>query len=232
MASSAETIREKFKSGVYSIYGVPNVFDMDCAGVYVNESAPYVRLVEAQEDKRGDAALKENTPTSLLRATSHGDWNFRTLLLPTNYFDSREAMEDMIMARGDREAGPYDINAVKISIREAMKAMKVDASCDVDYCLKNKGEVATELNWIIPEDIDASSGLAVKKLEQEIFYRMMCKVFGKEIADDQVEVDGSETLYGKSFMIRDFNVLSFDGNSMFGTARRENDYFVFYYDTS
>lgn len=227
MASSIESILEKFAQGRYSLYSVQSVMSMDTDGVFVNENAPYIDIVQSIENEE---AMKANVLMPRLKASSYGCWTFRALLLPTDYFESRESLDAIVIEKDKREVGTHCIQASKISIREAIEAMRVELSCNVGYCLQNKIELENELDYKLPDDFDANDALALKKFEQEIFYKTMCKVFGSECGDDEVEVDGNETLYEKSFMIRDFNILSFDGNFMLASATRGNYYFVFYFE--
>lgn len=64
-------------------------------------------------------------------------------------------------------------------------------------------------------------------MEQELFYKNMCKIFsnGQESIDDDVVIDGC---HQKIYMIRDFKILSFDANDMYATAKRDNYYLVFF----
>ena len=99
----------------------------------------------------------------------------------------------------------------------------------VDYYLAHQSELEIDLGRQLPPDFDPSDVQAVKKLEQELFYVNMCKIFGKENDDDIVEVDNAEVLYDKSFMLKDFHILTFDGSDIYATAIRDSLYFLFYY---
>ena len=103
----------------------------------------------------------------------------------------------------------YDILFAKISIREAMERMFVECSCDMDCYLTHRSELEVDLGRQLPPDFDPSDVKAVKKLEQELFYINMCKIFGQENDDDLVEVDNAEVFYNKSFMLRDFRFLTY-----------------------
>ena len=74
----------------------------------------------------------------------------------------------------------------------------------------------------------------LKRLEQELFYNQMCELLG-ENEDDYIQKDekalmgSEEMLYEKAYILRNFRMLYDDGNLTFGTARRGNFYFLFYY---
>ena len=57
----------------------------------------------------------------------------------------------------------------------------------------------------------------------------MCKIFGQENDDDLVEVNNDEVLYNKSFMLKDFHILTFDRSDIYATAIRDSFYLLFYY---
>lgn len=229
-AASIELIREKFKTYVYKLYSIPNILYADFKGVFVHESAPYPDIVFELDNPYSETAMKGNLLEPRLKAKSYGDWEFSVIVVPANYFESRDQLEERMMEKSFREVGPHCISASEIPIREAMKAMKVDLSTNLDYCLNNKDQIESDLNCKIPHDLEMNNELAVKRLEQEIFYKMMCKIFGRESADDQVVVDGNEQLYEKSFLVRDFSILSFDGNGMIAAATRGDYYLLFFFE--
>jgi hypothetical protein len=115
----------------------------------------------------------------------------------------------------------------KTSLREALALLSVDLSCNMSYYVANKSELEHDLKRRISADVDLKDDLVLKKLEQELFYNMMIKLFGYlgyQSADDDVQVDGEKILYGKSFMIRYCKLLHDDDNEMVITAQRENFY--------
>jgi hypothetical protein len=110
----------------------------------------------------------------------------------------------------------------KTSLRELLAVLGVDLSCNMSYYLANKSELEKDLKRQIAADVNLEDELVLKKIEQELFYNQMVKLFGTQTADDDVQVDGESILYGKSFMVRDFKKLTSDSNNMLFTAKREN----------
>jgi hypothetical protein len=107
----------------------------------------------------------------------------------------------------------------KTSLKEALARLSVTLSCNMSYYLANKCELDKDLNRQISTDVDLEDELVLKKLEQELFYNMMVKLFGTS-ADDDVHADGGSILHEKSFMISDIKLLDDDGNEMVITAKR------------
>ena len=88
--------------------------------------------------------------------------------------------------------------------------------------------------------IGLNDKVLVKKLEAELFYTLMCKLFGGSEYEEAISVSRPEvddetltTLFDKTFMLNEFHLLSSDDNSYkFATARRGNYYLLFFYVTS
>jgi hypothetical protein len=146
--------------------------------------------------------------------------------LDQSYFESRESLEEAIIEERKREKRSECIEAPKISFKDALKAMKVDLSCNMEYYLANLNELEADLNRPIDINVIIDDKLEMRKLEQELFYKNLCKILsdGEESKDDKVEKDGD---YVKTFMITDFRIFHFDGNNMYATAKRGNYYLVF-----
>ena len=68
-----------------------------------------------------------------------------------------------------------------------------------------------------------------KSAEQELFYKTMCKLFREEVSDDDQLGQHDEHEYDKAYMLKDFRVLSYDGNDTYATAQRGNYYLTFYH---
>jgi hypothetical protein len=80
-------------------------------------------------------------------------------------------------------------------------------------------------------DLDLKNVQALKKIEQELFYSLMVKIFGEDeivSAEDDSKPDNNDTLFEKSFILRDFHQY-LDGNYMYGSARRGDYYLIFNY---
>lgn len=229
-SSSFASAAEKFEKGLYAVSYIPGVLFMDYTGVYVNESAPYPDIVEALERRKRRDPEIDNVLTPKLKATSYGDWFSRVILLHSGYFASRERLDDILIRTDKRKVGPQCISASRISLQSALKAMRVELSINMKYYKENLTEIDTDLGYKVTDSVDFNNDLAVRKLEQELFYKMMCKLCGNENADDHIEVDGKEILFDKTYMIRDFSILSFGDNSMMATATRDDYYMVLLLD--
>ena len=82
----------------------------------------------------------------------------------------------------------------------------MDVSCNMERYLNNREELEKDLNRKVMNECD----LRGEKLEQELFYNLMCKWFGNEsessfdsISDCEIMND---TVYGKAYMLKEFCV--------------------------
>ena len=100
----------------------------------------------------------------------------------------------------------------------------------MDFYLKNTNQLDTDLMRKV-SDLNFKNVQALKKIEQELFYRLMIKIFGEDeivSAEDDSKPDNNDTLFEKSFILRDFHKY-LDGNYMYGSARRGDYYLIFNY---
>ena len=100
----------------------------------------------------------------------------------------------------------------------------------MDFYLKNTNELEKDLMRKV-SNLDLKNEQVYKKIEQELFYRFMIKIFGEDeivSAEDNLKPDNNDTLFEKSFILRDFHQY-LDGNYMYGSARRGDYYLIFNY---
>ena len=93
----------------------------------------------------------------------------------------------------------------------------------MDYYIKNRNEILNDLNRNIL-DIELSDEHMKKKLEEELFYKQMCNLFGESEDDDKSPVNGSN--YEKQFILKDFHIF-YLSETIVGTCKRENYYLLF-----
>lgn len=112
-------------------------------------------------------------------------------------------------------------------MRDAFDSVLLELSCDMDYYVANRIELAADLGRQLSPQDDLSDAQVLKKLEQELFYVNMCKIFGALIDAARIEIDGKEVLFDRAFMLNDLRVLSYESNQIDATAAREDYYFAF-----
>lgn len=222
-----ESIRAKFENYTYDLIKLPLLLSMDREGVFVNKEAPNQDIVNFYENLEQNRQVEDYIKSQKLIANGSSDWGFGARKLPMIYFRSREALEEMLISKQYRTTDKYCIQAARMPIREIMRLFFVSCSSNMDYYLANKNELEADLGRSL--QTDSSNKLEMKRLEQELFYVNMCKIFGTAgNQDDNVQPDGKEVLYDKTYMLKDFSILSFDGNEIHGTAIRGDCYFVFF----
>jgi hypothetical protein len=125
---------------------------------------------------------------------------------------------------------PFNKNFEKVSINKAFQLLNVEVSCNMEYYLNHLDEIEKDLNRKVNEiELKETN----KKLEQELFYNQMCKLFGTEgvpgsydsILDKTIE---PELVYERAYMLKDFRVF-YKMNYHCATAQRGNYYLLFQY---
>jgi hypothetical protein len=203
---------------------------MDLSGVCVNESARHIDVMkELERNKKGTDVVK-NVPTPKLTATGSGDWLAFVTMVHSGYFSSRDRCDELLIPTDQRVETSQCIKANTISLKGALEKMNIELSVNMDYYLQNTSEMDADLGYKVSDRFQLNNKQAMRKLGDELFYKVLCSVFGKESADDQLEVDGEEKLSEKSFVIRDFNILSSCGNCIRATAVRDEYYLLFIHD--
>ena len=215
------TIREKFEKGIYRLNRIPRILSMSPLGVYINKNAPHLNEIENFE------ALKwpeDKILTQKFKVSSYGYWDFMIEMVNSEYFESREIFDKMFVEEDDRTVSDMcGIIIKQISIDEALKTMFIiDMSCNMDYYLSHQDDLENELNRKV--DLENEN---LKKLEKEIFYKQMCNLFGGEEEYDKIQPSNTdETFYEKAFMLRDFCMISNDGNDILASALRGKYYLL------
>ena len=96
----------------------------------------------------------------------------------------------------------------------------------MDYYIKNRNEIIIDLNRNI-SDFELSDEQMKKELEEELFYKQMCNLFGEIEEDDKSTENGSD--YEKQFILQDFHIFYID-ETIVGTCKRGNYYLLFLYE--
>ena len=96
----------------------------------------------------------------------------------------------------------------------------------MDYYIKNRNEILIDSNRNIL-DLELSDEHMKKKLEEELFYKQMCNLFGESEDGDKSSVNGSN--YEKQFILKDFHIFYLTDDTIVGTCKRGNYYLLFMY---
>ncbi|CAF3006029.1 unnamed protein product, partial [Rotaria sp. Silwood2] len=189
------SIKEKFERGIYSLKSVPRILDMDVTGIYINKNGLYPNEVESLEDMDWE---RDKLLTQKLKATSYGDWQFHIGMINTKHFENREKLDDMFVNKSERTISEACKNTERISIQKAIELFGIEFSCDMDWYLKNQNAIEEDLNRKLLS-LDLNDEYLMKKLEQELFYNQMCKLFGGT-EDDHNKPKDDDTIYEKCFI--------------------------------
>ena len=219
------SIKEKFEKNIYKLENCPRILYMkNAGGIFFNKNTPNPDEKEALEKLVWKV---DEISSQKLKAASYGDWEFEVRMINSDYFESREKLDHMYIEESERTISDCCINVDRIPIEKAMKILGVEVSCNMEYYLHHRSEIEKDVNRRFDSDLELKQG-NLKILEQEIFYKQMCKLFGSEDCNDKNEANDESSLYEKSFILYDFRWLSYDGNDKFATARRGNYYLLFF----
>ena len=72
--------------------------------------------------------------------------------------------------------------------------LNVYLECDMGYYLSNKDELYELLGWKLPDNFDFQNDKKLKRLEQELFYNSMCRIYGYPLDENEdiVELDDED----------------------------------------
>jgi hypothetical protein len=91
-------------------------------------------------------------------------------------------------------------------------------SINLDYYLANWEELEKDLGRKVDKNLERTEA-EWKRLSDELFYNLMCRIFGGPLDIDQQDQDG------KKFIITDFH--SFDDICLYASGRRGQFYILF-----
>jgi len=183
----------------------------------------------------------DEVPIEKLTASKNGQlsWAFTISKVKCEYFDSKDSL-DQLFIEGEFECLEMPPicgeNIERISIENIVDLFDIKFSCNMSYYLTHQEEIEKDLKRKIDLNSIIGNEIELKRLEQELFYNQMCELLGEnEDANDCVQnndkafMGSEEMVYDKAYFLTDFRMLYKDGNNGFGTARRGNFYFLFYY---
>jgi len=219
--SKSLSIREKFESKVYELALVPRIIEMEDEKVFINKNGAFPDEIESLEKTDWENSYMK--VTSKLKVTDLGDTEFYIGMIHERHFESREKLDEMYLKENGQILAENMKNIPLISFRNALKLFYIQLSVNLDHYLKDRSEFESDL----------CERSTLIKLEQELFYKQMCNLFGEtESENDIIKCQDDETIYEKSFNLKDFRLLYNDGNSKSATAQRGHYYLLFSYETS
>ena len=217
--TSEMSIKEKFEKYIYRLDDVPRLLQIDFKGAFVNKHAPYPNEL----DSLNSFNWHENKVKTEKLNTIDNDWEFIIETINSAHFDSREKLDDLYLPKEFRKIPELEVNLDKISINKVFEMFNAEVKCNMDYYLKHPEEMEKDLRRKIKEEEFNSP-----RLEQELFYTLMCKILGDSEPSDKLEQTGKdETSFDKVFMLKDFHFLPCDCNAYFATAKRGDFYLLF-----
>jgi hypothetical protein len=234
-----EEIKQKRNS--YFLEDAPRIIDMKPNQVYINKYAP-CPAEQASFDDFISYWEEARVLTHKLRVKSYGDWEMQVAAISKSHLESRHELDTLFLKHSGQEVNESEFESwERISMRRAIAKCRVEITCNMDYYFEHASELEADLGRKVNVKSVKEDAYATRMLEQELFYKHMCKLFGAETEneeeDDSIkwsedeklddDEDWQRNIYEKVYMIKEFTILSLDGNSVFCTARRGQSYILF-----
>jgi hypothetical protein len=216
------SMKEKLECGIYQLTSAPRILNIDdSADVYINKNGCYPDEIESFENFDME---RDHVITNKLKANVDGsDFNFAISKIKISHFESREKLDNMFVFFPQFITSKLEFK--EISIQNAIEKFRIVISCNMDYYIKNRYEISVDLNREI-SDFELNNEHLKKKLEEELFYKQMCNLFGESDEDDKSPENGSN--YEKQFILKDFHIF-YLSETIVGTCKRGNYYLLFLY---
>ena len=223
------SIKEKFKNHEFTLGHSPRILEMDHTRIFINKDAPNPNELASFQDF---LSYREETRllTHKLKVESYGDWEMGISVISTIYFDDRHSL-DKFYCRFFDEYEEFGT----ISIRDAIYECGVEISCNMDFYLKHPTEIELDLNRSVDVCLIKDDAEAMQRLEEELFYNLMCSLFGEDVDDDYLEKEKNgenDGKFKKVCTVKEFAILYKDGNDVYATGKRGDNYLLFRYGTS
>jgi hypothetical protein len=229
--SEIEHIQDIIEKHFYKIYNIEDFLVGDFGRLYVRDLKPFSEIAQQLEEKY-PPSMRRETPKLLWDIV--GDQDFGVSRIPVSFFRTKDVLYKEYSADDRVEYSKYYIDREKISISDMLPFLWIHLKCNLEYYLEHKSELEADLGRPLPDDFNVNNEKELKKLEQELFYVNICKIFGQpdNEDDDKVQVDDENVLFGKDYMFKDFKILYCDGNQIDAVALRGHYYFLFSMSTS
>lgn len=216
------SIKEKLERGIYSIECIPRILHRDHRGIYINKHAPYPDEIVSFENMNWN---RDKIFTDKLKA--EGDWALEIDMINAKHFESREKMEEMFINKKERILNDFCKTFDRITMKNALRYISAEITPNMNYYLNNQHEMKIDLNHEV-SSLDLKNDYELKKLESELFYKLMCLLFGEdEEGNDSTKPENDDTIYKKSFNLKNFCILSAGDDCIFATAKRGSYYLLF-----
>ena len=225
------SFKEQFKTKKYKMSDIPRVLEIENDEVFVNKKGLYPNELESLQKNVENWEESDFVLTEKLKASSLGDWQFNLGMINITHFESRDKFDNILMQNYELTISKDIKNIERISIQSALKHLGITFSINMDYYLQNRNKIETELDRKISV-FDLKDDLSRTRIEQELFYTQMCNIIGVMEADDQIMSKNEDTIYEKSFILKDFRLLADDCGFVHATAQRGSYFLVFFYVSS
>ena len=220
------SIKDKLEKGIYLLENIPRVMEMSGhEGIFINRNAPNLDEMDSLENMNWP---RDRIQTHKLKAKSYGDWGLDIGIINTKHFENREKLDEMLILDLRLTSKIPCQNIEQISFQKALEYLGVKVSTNMDFYLKNRNELEADLLRKV-SDSDLKNQHIYNKINQELFYKQMIKLFDKDengAAEDDLKTNVDNIFFEKAFFLKDFHKY-LNGNYMYASAKRRDYYLIF-----
>jgi len=224
---SSNDIKLQFERGQLElIKEVQFIIQMDCSGVYTRPHgpAPNGEIQSIQDDKM--QWRKARQLSEKLKGCGPGDYDLSVGIISKKYFESRNKFDylysDMWLEESERESleiiQPLKVMDEVPFEKALSEAFHITLSCNMDYFSQHRHIIEQDLERKVTED-DLQDGVLSNELQADLLHSQLIKLFGPD-------EKGSERL-----TLKDFKLLHSDGNFIYASAQRKDNFYMFYFVT-
>ncbi|CAF0707340.1 unnamed protein product [Brachionus calyciflorus] len=214
-------IQEKFKENLFSFQNIPRIICMKNSEVFIFKKSERTEPQQYSNDYERDYRLK---------AFSYGDWQLYISGIKCKYFQNREVFDNLTSVKEMEIDKPKSLEYIPyISIQEALKFLKVDFNCDMDYYLSDLSKIRNDLQQDLSDNLINEN---LDKIQDKLFYVIMCEIFDgcdsdeKESYKNESIKNQANNETGMSFIFSEFRLLYNDKGEKYATARRGEYYII------
>ncbi|CAF0736543.1 unnamed protein product [Brachionus calyciflorus] len=164
---------------------------------------------------------------------SYGDL-FVSNVIDAKYFDSREEFDHFYVEDPFIFSHQFEKKSSyfpTISFDDILNLIELTIFIDLEYYKTKNDELEKDIGRKLDKKLVEMTEEELELLEEELFYKLMCKLYGPEPNGESDDVQ-EEKCYSKKIIFKDFRVLSEHEYKVLATARRGDRYFTFEYITS
>ncbi|CAF1033499.1 unnamed protein product [Brachionus calyciflorus] len=174
---STGTKKSKWNAGINNAPCILEITGYE--GIFIHKNPPYPIEIDSFEDMNMNWK-RDKIRIDKLKVINKGDWEITISMVNTKYFKNRDMLDHILLAnnRLSSKKEPRQ-NIKRISIQKALDYINTKLWINMEYYMKNRNELEADLMRKV-SDTELNDEHICKRIEQELFYRQMLKIFGSD----------------------------------------------------